>query len=291
MSRLGIALLVLLVLMAGCSGFSDGNGAPDREPYGVDERISASIDENEEELLPGLTTEGLTNTTALREVHEEAIGNQSYTIESKTEYVTEDGNKTTREGVEVATSVDPEAEVIYEVQEYSTDDGETDGFVGIQRNQTIKQWIGEKVFVRIEYEDGTIEYMPAPSDPVSVEDRLEQTSLRLLDPLQYPQETTTIGVVDSEEGTYYVVEDRENRSNETSQVIGGQLEEIDVRMLIREDGLIRQTIAERLIAQNDKQTAIEQTIEITAINETTVERPNWDDEALKAQSENSTQNR
>lgn len=281
-SRLGVVLVVCLVLMAGCSGLSGGDETADREPYGVEEPVNASVEEDEpEELLPGLTTEELANTHALREAHEEAIGNQSYTIEAETVYVTEEGNETVREVVEATTYVDPEAGIVHEIQSYTGAD-ETGGFVD-QQNQTIEQWIGEEFLFRVEYENGTVEYMPTPVERVSVEERIEQLSLRLLDPLQTVEETTTTGAVESTDGTYYVVEGQQNASNEIGQ--SGGIQETEARTLIRDDGLIRQTVTEQTIGEGDERTVVEGTTEIIAIGETTVERPGWYEEGIEAQPE------
>lgn len=281
-SRLAVVLVVCLVAMAGCSGLSGGDGPPDREPYGVDERVNVSVEEGPEELLPGLTTDGVTNVSALREAHREAIGNRSYAIEYEDEYVMEENNETVRQSSNVTIYIDPEAEVVHEVvhQRYEGNRSIVDQQAGLGPNRTVERWFGEGPVSRTEFENDSVEYTTWDEGTWTPATRIEQTSTQTLAPLQNVEETRTAGAVESEEGTYYVVEGEENGTVE--DVESGQQEyEMEARTLIREDGLLRQTVSERVhVHQEEERTLINRTTEITAIGETDVERPDWYEEAV-----------
>ncbi|WP_157972461.1 hypothetical protein [Saliphagus sp. LR7] len=96
--------------------------------------------------------------------------------------------------------------------------------------------------------------------------------------------TTTVGAVDAEDGTYYVVE---GSRNDSSAVENGGGTEIEVRALVREDGLVRQTVVNESYDMDGERTTTNRTVEIVDVGETVVERPDWYDEALAAQPEES----
>ncbi|WP_255168552.1 hypothetical protein [Natrononativus amylolyticus] len=64
-------VVVLLVVLAGCGGFADGT---DREPYGVDE----PVDPEPEELLPGVTADGVSDPEQLHAAHFDALEDDVY---------------------------------------------------------------------------------------------------------------------------------------------------------------------------------------------------------------------
>lgn len=288
MSRLAVVIVALLVVLAGCGGFSGGSDEPDRELYGVEEQVTASTGEREgEELLPGLTTAGLTDPEALREAHLEVIDNRSHTVRATTEYVVKMGNETTREVVEWTIRVDPEAGVVFEVIDGSTDGNGSASLFGIERNRTEERWFGDRTLFRTEYEDGTVEYLASEEVEMVTEERMVRASQLLFGPLGGTEgtdsrELPTVGAVEAEDGTYYVVERHENAPAE------GGTESTDVRTLVREDGLVRQTVFERVSIEDEGRTTVNRTIEIVDVGETAVERPDWYDDALEAGSREAT---
>ncbi|GAB3019319.1 hypothetical protein [Natronobiforma cellulositropha] len=88
MSRL--AAVVLVVLLAGCGGFA-GEGAVDREPFGVEEPLESSLagGETAEAVAPGLASDGVFDGDALYDAHHRALDGQSYTQSIRGEYVDE----------------------------------------------------------------------------------------------------------------------------------------------------------------------------------------------------------
>lgn len=284
-SRLAVTLVALIVLTAGCSGLSGGDGSPDREPYDVDGEVNASAG-GSEELLPGLTTEGVTNSEMLQEAHHEAIGDRTHTLKVETEYVIEDGNGTFRRTSEMTLQIDPEAGVVHEVVRHRVDGDESlpSLYATDEPNRTVERWFGEKVLFMTEFENGTVEYT-RPQYDTQEYDRTDQASIRLLAPLQSLEKPTTAGAVESDEGTYYVVEGEEDLSGDE---LGSNRQEgtLEARTLVREDGLVRQTVAGQIAVDGDgNRTVINQTAEITDIGETTVERPDWYEEAVEAEPE------
>ncbi|WP_114576519.1 hypothetical protein [Saliphagus sp. LR7] len=279
MSRLAVALVVLLVSLAGCSGLSDEGGPPDREPYGVDEPVNPSIEDGSEGLLLGLTTEGVTNPDALFEGHHEAIADTPYTIETETVYVTETENGTVRQVIEGETYVDPEAGVALESNRQYTEGNGSEGAFPDQRNRTVERWFGTETLARTESENGRVgyPYMGWSYEP------MEWVAGTLLGALETVGNTTTVGAVEAEDGRYYVVEGRGNRSEEFDGT--SRVRIVDVRALVRDDGLIRQVVSERAVERTDGRTVVDSSVEVTGVGETSVERPAWYDDALEAQPE------
>ncbi|USZ70585.1 hypothetical protein [Natronosalvus halobius] len=81
-SRAGLVIL-LVILLAGCSAFGSGVGDSDREPYGVDEPIDPEPPEPDE-LLPGLTSEGVTSSHKLAGAHASALSDRHFSLEQTT---------------------------------------------------------------------------------------------------------------------------------------------------------------------------------------------------------------
>ncbi len=281
MSRLAVVLVVLVVVLtAGCSGFADGDESPDREPYGVDEGVNGSVEDEPEALLTGLTTEGVTNASDLRETHQEAIGNRSYTIEYEYEYVIEEGTESFRRSSNSTIRVDPEAEVVGVIGQRRIEGNVSDVPATDEPNATVEQWFGERGVTRTELENGSVEYTPPLGIATTGSERIDTAERSLLSPLAGAVETTTVGAVDAEDGTYYVVNGSENVSGDGAEY-GQDSREVDVRALVREDGLVRQTVAEQVMVMEDgERIRIAQTTEITAIGETEVQRPDWYEEAV-----------
>lgn len=276
MSRLAVVLVALLVALAGCGGFSGGPDESDRGPYGVEETVNASTEEDEK-LLPGLTTAGLTDPDALREAHLEAIDNRSHTVRATSEYVLRQGNGTTREVVERTISVDPEAGVVFEVIERSREGNGSVAYLGFEENRTDERWFGDRTLLRTEHGDGTVEYVASGEVEMATEERMVRASRPLFDPLADldAREIPIAGAVEAEDGTYYVIESHGNAPAEEGT------ESTDVRTLVREDGLVRQTVFERVAIENDAQTSVNRTVEVVDVGETTVERPDWYGEAIE----------
>ncbi len=281
-SRLAVALVVLAVVLAGCGGFAGGDEPPDREPYGVDEGINPSGEDESEVLLTGLTTEGVTNASELGEAHREAIGNRSYTIETEYEYVIAEGDETFRQTSNSTISIDPDAETVRLRGRYRSEGNVSDVPTADEPNKTGDQWLGDRGVTRIEYENGSVEYAPPQGAATTGSERIDTADRSLLSPLEGSVVPTTAGAVDAEDGTYYVVNGSETVSGDEAEY-GQESREVDVRALVREDGLIRQTVAEQeMIMEDGERIRIARTTEVTAVGETDVERPDWYEEAIAA---------
>ncbi|MFC4989539.1 hypothetical protein [Saliphagus infecundisoli] len=285
MSRLAAVVLVAcLVLTAGCGGFSASSNdpAPDREPYGVEESVDASVEEETEgeQLLPGLTTEGLTNVANLRKVHGDAIGNETFTVRTETESLSDSENESEPRTTETTRYVDPDAGTVFGVTRINQSDADPGSGVDRSPIRAVEQWHGDETLTRFEFENGSVEYPSSGDGSVSRNETVRQAMTGPVVSLGSLENTTTVGTVDAEDGTYYVVE---GSMNDSSAIEDGTTREVEVRALVREDGLVRQTVVNQSYGGDGERTTINETIEIVDVGETTVERPDWYDEALAAQ--------
>ncbi|WP_114576787.1 hypothetical protein [Saliphagus sp. LR7] len=288
MSRLAVVLVACLVLTAGCGGFSASSNdpAPDREPYGVEESVNASTEEETggEQLLPGLTTEGLTDEIHLQEAHRDAIDNETFTVRTETESLDESANGTEPRTTKTTSYVDPDAGTVFGVTRINRSDADSGSGVDRSAIRAVEQWHGDETLTRLEFENGSVEYPSIANQSMSRNETIRQAMERPLVFIGSLENTTTVGAVDAEDGTYYVVE---GSMNDSSAIEDGTTREVEVRALVREDGLVRQTVVNESYDTRGERTTINRTIEIVDVGETTVERPDWYDEALAAQPEES----
>lgn len=175
--------------------------------------------------------------------------------------------------------VDPEAGLVEEVihQQFEGNPSTplliSNLYVTDGANRTVERWFGNTTVSRTEFENGSVEYRAFEEGMWTPDTRIEQVSSRLLTSLQNAGETTTASMVDAEDGIYYVIEAGDNISED--EMGSNQPEhEIEARTLVREDGLIRQTVVGQVtVVENEDRTVINQTTEIADIGETSVERP------------------
>lgn len=146
-----LALVALVVTTAGCSAFESSD---DREPYGVDEVI-----ETDSELLPGLTADEVTDSFALRNVHVDALTNDSYRQRQRITQREETGEI---EFVVVRNrSIGDETALI--VDELDS------AYLDSDENTTVsyRVWADgatSTAYARVEDRSGTVSYRPAPGD-------------------------------------------------------------------------------------------------------------------------------
>lgn len=74
-----VLLVAILLLLAGCGSIGIGDDSNSRDPYEVDETVTSTNEP--QQLVPGVTTEGLENPEALVDSHRETFANASYTLE------------------------------------------------------------------------------------------------------------------------------------------------------------------------------------------------------------------
>ncbi|MCU4742845.1 hypothetical protein [Natronoglomus mannanivorans] len=271
MSRLSLLVVLLIVLTAGCSGLPGETGAPDREPYGVDEQLESSLTDPGEHVV-GLTEEGFQNDSFVRD-HREVLTNQSHTTSQSTTATLANGTVLLEN--EESTTVDVE-------NRRSLRHGQTTGSWNLDvreadRERTTVQYrsendqlsIGQPV-VRIEHGNGTVEYERGyDSSP-----RAELYSL--LSPLREAEEIE-IERARYADGHYTVVEGTEPAAG--SMFL--EDEPFSVQVFVRDDGLIRYVDLEGTIQRTDERVSIEQEFVVEDIGEVSVEEPDWYEEALE----------
>ncbi|MFP9060783.1 hypothetical protein ACLI4R_09655 [Natrialbaceae archaeon A-chndr2] len=104
--------VVLLVVLAGCSGaFGDG---VERENYGVETPIEP--EQSVETDVPGLTTEGVTDWTALWFAHVEYVGGSAYELTRETTYVDSNGSVLYNETVRVTVASDGTERIVQRIE-------------------------------------------------------------------------------------------------------------------------------------------------------------------------------
>ncbi|WP_312910082.1 hypothetical protein [Natronosalvus caseinilyticus] len=213
-SRAGLVIL-LVVLLAGCSAFGSGVEEIDREPYGVDEPVDPEPSESDE-LLPGLTSEGVTSPHDVGTAHADILVERSFTLEQTVTWYHPNGSIVRRSSSN-ATAEAGGPMVGHEYVEPLHDD-----FV-------IRQdvWRANETYVRSHRPDGSVRY-----------DRFDAFPSRFLGAGTIRQglgsmENVTVSRATIEDDTYYVLEstDPDTRVHDT--------ENASMRMIVHEDGYVR----------------------------------------------------
>ncbi|MCU4753701.1 hypothetical protein OB919_17220 [Halobacteria archaeon AArc-curdl1] len=137
--------VVLLVVLAGCSGaFGDG---VERENYGVEATIEP--EQSVETDVPGLTTEGVTDWTALWFAHVEYVGGSAYELTRETTYVDSNGSVLYNETVRVTVASDGTERIVQRVETPARHNESDWNETTRMDNRTREQWrIDEVTAVR-----------------------------------------------------------------------------------------------------------------------------------------------
>ena len=272
MSRVGLLFVIVLVLLAGCNGIVDGDGT-DREPYSVPEPIEPAADgandesgeDEPEQLLPGLTVEGIDDVGALQREHQHALDGQPHTVNSTTDARYENG--TPYYAVEQSAAMtDAERYIIEDIiageQLFSADDG------NISRIET---WENETQHVtRFEFENGSVAYEERGRFPwVDMEYPLSL--------LYRESEDITVSAATVDGTPVYVLEAAEPDPDsvfEADEPFAGWA-------VIDEDGLILQAAVEGTIIQRGETILVEERTTLESVGGTDVEEPPWLEEAVE----------
>lgn len=89
-------MVCLAALLAGCAGFAPADGAPEREPYTVEEPLEPSLESEEragERSQPGLSEDGVVDETAFVAAHERAHQSEPYVTRSAGTLAAENGSE------------------------------------------------------------------------------------------------------------------------------------------------------------------------------------------------------
>lgn len=269
-------VIVLFALGAGCGGV--GDEAPDREPYGVDETVDSSIaaetvtsadadtDANTgtgtkrrsgEFIQAGLTTDGIVDERAFFENYRTVVENRTHTYLVEKQYV--DESRTVHGKTEQLVRVDPADERVFVIER--TTSVETRPEEPVVR----EYWIEDGRSVeRVDPAEGSVEYgrgwpRQVRTAPVWVVYALAATENATVTELD---ETTRI----------------DGRTSGPLYPFDGD-ETIDVRLTVEGDGLIRQYELEGVTDRYDLELRYAERVTYVDVGETTVERPEWVEEA------------
>ncbi|MCU4742916.1 hypothetical protein [Natronoglomus mannanivorans] len=268
-----VFVVVLLILVAGCSGVTDET--PDREPYDVDETVDRSIEAEsasgtaegsdtdadtespETYVQPELTTAGIVDEWMFFENHRATVANQSHTYHVETRYVDESG--TVRAETEQLVRVNPGGEPIFVFER--TESVQTRPAEPVVR----EYWIEDgNSLERVDVANGSVEYgtnwpRQIRTAPVWVVYALGTT------------ENTTVTELD--DGARL-----DGRASGPIHPFSAD-ESIDIRLLVESDGLIRQYELAGVTDRDDEPLEYVERVRYVDVGETTAERPDWVEEA------------
>ncbi|MFC7232418.1 hypothetical protein ACFQMM_15370 [Saliphagus sp. GCM10025308] len=212
--RAGLVIL-LVVLLAGCSAFGSGVEDPDREPYGVDEPVDPEPAEPDE-LLPGLTSEGVTDPHGLAASHEKTLSERSFRINQT--------GRWTRPNGSVARE--------YRLNATVDADGSTLGheYVNPLHEDFVIRldfWRENETYVRAHRMDGSVAYDRSDTVPGQL------FGLGTIRSGLESMENVSVSRATIEDDTYYVLEstDPDERTYDT--------ENVSMRMVVHEAGYVR----------------------------------------------------
>lgn len=140
-----LCVVVLLVVLAGCSG-AFGNDV-DRENYGVEAGIEP--EQSVETDVPGLTTEEVTDWTALWFGHVEIVGGSAYELTRETTYVDSNGTVLRNETVRVTVASDGTERIVQRIETPARHNESNGNETTRMDHRTREQWrIDEATAVR-----------------------------------------------------------------------------------------------------------------------------------------------
>lgn len=266
-ARLLLTLAVLTaVLVAGCSGFADGESSHlDREPYTVDEQVNVSTVASGEDVLPGLTTRGVTDADTLLTEHEKLVANRSYTVRRSVS-VRNRGAQHDRYQIRQTRVYGDNGSIF--VREHTTGRwlDETDD----RGNRTIERWVGPDVSAQqIEYENGTTSYTDNQSVPIATPGPDDFAGLRAV-------ESATVTTMTSSRDAYHTVE----TSTPAPESPYLSDEPFTFTARIRSDGLLRHLTYEGTVAIDGDRVIVSQETVVYDLGRRPPDRPRWVETAV-----------
>ncbi|WP_135824785.1 DUF7537 family lipoprotein [Halorussus ruber] len=231
-----------------------------------------------DDLAPGLNESGVTDAAALSSAHARYLRNRSYTVRSNITVSDLDGTVRARGNSTKRIAHDPLR---------LTSDSDVSGhprLAGLYQHD-MSVWASENgTWYAIERPNGTT-YRKVSNElrpPFAA-----RTSRDTLFVLFSALNTTTEGVGDGPEGASYLVESTGIRNPDTlaGQLRADSVRNVSLSAIVGQQGLVREYRIAYTATRGNNTTRVRQTVQFTALGETTVERPAWHDEAKNATAE------
>ena len=196
-SSVKIVLVVLLMVVAGCGGMLGDD--TDREPYAVE-----SDDDESEELIPGLTNEGVTSSSTLWLAHVDGVSDTAYERSDRT--TIRDENGTLSSARETQTTVADGGSPVLTVFE-STDEWPQSA-IWYGENTTVSRHVDENGSVNLNIHSDLSPPDPTLAvDPLSLYDAVDTVTVNGSDEMTRYHLTGTGDVSGYENATFEVVLD------------------------------------------------------------------------------------
>ncbi|MFC7214374.1 hypothetical protein ACFQO4_09830 [Saliphagus sp. GCM10025334] len=216
-SRAGLVIL-LVVLLAGCSAFGADVEVIDREPYGVDEPVDPEPPESDE-LLPGLTSEGVTSSHKLAGAHANALTERGFSLEQTTTSYRSNGSVVREHRLN--TTSEAGGPVISHLRFDFADTANKSRYV---RQRDV--WHANETHLRTRRTDGSVHYdRAARFSP-------EFLGVRVVEQGFDSMENVSVARAEREGETYYVLESSDLSSNFSNT------ENASMRAVVHEEGYV-----------------------------------------------------
>lgn len=270
-------LLCLLLVLAGCSAI----GGPAEEtatmtPAPVPTPETATPAESP--LPPGVTGNGVADIDQLKEAHQRALANQSYTWRTRNRIEGSGTNGTERPDIRQRALVADETTYEYWTNQRIVLRNGRPRYLGnySEFGSTTAR------FARFEGSSAEIQYRRLEPAPARL--RIGQQATAAIDRF-LPARNTTISVTRFEGARYYELRGRGAETIVATQPISNYT----VRALIRPDGFVRSLTVSYRIGSRGRARSVTYTFDYSALGTTTVGRPAWATEQNRTILSNDTQ--
>lgn len=283
--RWRLAVLVLVVLLAGCSGFTGsdvvGTETTTLTPVSVPERgtpvgatPSSPTPTPENRLLPGLTERGVTDPFALADAHRTALANETYTKTSRTRLV---GSNGTLRVVERTVAVDAGGRRYHLVE--TSDSSPAYPVQSLTPRLEIWYADGPALFrlgtgENASYRVGMTSSLEGPVGDISGHDRLVG--------LYGTVDRWSVQQVVAGDGARILLESREAPDSDVLSlpILVTDPEDPKLWVVMTPDGRVVSHQLRYEAAFNDHPVEVVHHVEFSKVGTTTVTRPSWYDEAV-----------
>lgn len=282
MARLALLLVLLIATTAGCNGLADGGtdvGDRDRGNFDVDEPLDSSVSSEGsdagDDRVP-VTDGGRIDDSMVYDAHEAAIRDQGRS-----------------QSVHTAISVvDEGGEPVFETEQYMQYDDSAGRFSVHERVTgespepidgrrlpdraagepvAFEFWDGDRTLLRVAPENESVEYQEDPFVPFVPGDWRLRTAFSSVGPVDVDR-------FETEGRTYYELTADEPAPG--SPFLGD--EPFSFTAQIREDGLIKGYRMQGTIRDDGELLTVSEAVTVYDVGETSLERPDWYDEAIEA---------
>lgn len=265
---LRVVCVVMLLVLAGCGSYGTDDNSPTRDPYTVDEMVTST--DEPQQLVPGVTNEGLENPETLVNSHAKTLANASYILERN--FTATYPNGTIAADIQTEYRIAPGGTPAY-ARTYGTARAESQSSIVSEgwftENETYLRWT-ENDTVEYEHRQPNETYSPADGAVDWIADLLADA------------ENVSMGI---------------NRGNVTRYVLDGEcnwdVQCTSFTMVVHEAGYVEayRSVATRTLENKTREEV--ESVSFTRINDPnlTVEQPDWYEDAVaKTQSGGTPQN-